>query len=255
MGLPTEFSKFNLVGPKKPARRRLVMTGEGGPACGKTDFFYRTFPRPALAIQLDLNDEGIRERYVGQDLYFKDVIVPTYIGDHTEAQRAKDMVIATEVRNLYAEAAKGNYFRSIMVDEGEELWTLARRAFLTDLGFGGSSRPSYAGPNAWMKRFYTLAKQNRVNLYIPHRQKDGQDGAASSSKKEHGGWKKALYESQCHVVFAKNAEEDGLDKFTMTVMKCTANTSVEEQVFTGRDISLPNLGQTIFPLSDEEDWV
>ena len=264
--LPPSLKRFNLVGATKPARRRLVMTGEGGPGTGKTDFFYRTFPRPALVIQLDLNDEGIRERYEGRDIFFKDIIVPPFIV-HDEDQRAKDMIIAMLVRDLYKESVNLDCFRSIMIDEGKALYTLARRAFLLNLDFGGSSQQSYAPINAYMARFFTLAKQHRLNLYISHRQEDERESGYSNSgkrtsiptgNKQIAGWKDALYESQCHVLFTKDEKYKGKipsAKFDMRVLKCTANTSVEGFTFNGDDITLANLGQMIWPTSEESDWV
>lgn len=281
MKIPDELKKFNLQYAKREVKRRLICTSEGGPGTGKTDLFYRTAPRPALVIQGDLNDEGVREQYSDdEDIVFHDVIVPPFTV-HDEAQRIKDMKIyAEQIRDLYNPAVTKGYFRSIMIDEGVWLYTLVRRSFLTDLSFGGAPQSSYAPINAAMSRFYTLAKQHRVNLYIPHRQKDSrtEDGKAPSGEKQAGGWKDAIYEAQVHLVLAKDtkfdvtkcgdcdrnrkqcrcdvfAKQNIADKFTATITKCTQRTKIEGTTLKGSDIAWPVLGQLVFPHSEESDWL
>lgn len=281
MKIPDELKKFNLEHAKREVKRRLICTSEGGPGCGKTDLFYRTAPRPALVIQLDLNDEGVREQYSeDEDILFKNVIVPPFT-IHDKAQRLKDMEIyISQVRDLYVPSATKGYFRSIMIDEGVALYTLVRRSFLEDLSFGGAPQTSYAPINAAMARFYTLAKQQRINLYIPHRQTDERtaEGTAPSGRKKAGGWKDSLYESQVHLVMEKDPSFDitkcgdcdrqrkacrcdkfvkrnAADKFTATIAKCTARTKIEGQVLTGSEINWQTLGQLVFPHSEESDWL
>lgn len=281
MKIPDELKKFNLTSANREVKRRLVCTSEGGPGCGKTHLFYSSAPRPALVIQGDLNDEGVREQYADdEDIVFQDVIVPPFT-NHDEAVRKADMKIYTEqVRDLFIPSVTKGYFRSVMVDEGSWLYTLVRRAFLVDLSFGGSPQSSYAPINAAMSRFYTLAKQHRVNLYIPHRQTDERnaEGTAPSGKQKAAGWKQALYESQIHLLLEKDAAFDVTkcnecnrvrkqcrcekfskpnfaDKFIATIMKCTARTKIEGMVLRGDDINWPTLGQLVFPASEESDWV
>jgi hypothetical protein len=291
MTIPPELAKYNLQQAERVVKRRLVLTAEGGPGVGKTDLFYRSAPRPALVIQLDMNDEGLRERYVGDDIVFKDVIVPPFIGPHDEAQRLKDMAIFEDVRNLYNTSVIKGYFRSVMIDEGAALYMLVRRACLQGLGFGESSQTAYASVNTAMDRFYTLAKQHRVNLYVPHRQTDEREDSytANGTKtstptggKKFKGWKESLYASQCHLLLEKDetfdpqacgacglkrktgkgagctcdkfVKQNPVDKFRATVKKCTARTQVEGTVLFGDDINWATLGQLVFKHSDEDDW-
>jgi len=292
MKIPSELAKFGLEYAKPPVRRRIILTSEGGPGVGKTHIFYASAPRPALVIQLDMNDEGLRENYDKDlDILFKTVVVPPFI-THDEVQRLKDMSIYTQLRDLYNLSVTKDYFRSIMIDEGWALYTLVRRAFLTDLSFGGASQPSYAPINSAMDRFYTLAKQHRTNLYIPHRQTDEREVAFSSGGKKTSvptgglvaaGWKQSLYASQCHLLLGKDpafnpllcsncelprngngkarrcacakfGKRNPIDKFEATIIKCTANTRVEGMMLQGDDINWATLGQLIFPATSEEDW-
>ncbi len=260
--------------PKKPARRRLVLTSEGGPGTGKTDFFYRTAPRPALVINLDLNGEGIEERYAEDDVLIKRVPVPPMAifndSARSEERRKQDADLFTEIRDLYRIAVEKDYFRSIMIDEGKALWELARRSYLHSLDFGAAKQTSYTPINGAMSRFYQLAKLNRFNLYIPHRQTDErgehitQDGKKTSvptGEKKYAGWSQALYESQCHLLLTKDDKwangngKDSLGKFDAVITKCTANTKIEGMMLSGEDITWANIGQLVFPMSEDSDWL
>lgn len=292
MQIPKELERFGLVQAKAPVRRRLVLTSEGGPGVGKTDLFYRSAPRPALVIQLDMNDEGLRERHEGEDIVFKDVIVPPTKPDREDADRRADMLIYKEVRDLYVAAVSKLYFRSVMIDEGLALYELVRRSFLVGLGFGESSQQSYTPVNSAMDRFYTLAKQHRVNLYIPHRQTDereegintnGKKTSTPTGRKKIAGWKHSLYTSQCHLLLEKDShfdpaacgacglkrktgpksqgctcdkfvKQDPLSKFTATITKCTSRSKIEGMVLIGNEIHWKTIGMLCYPHSTESDW-
>ncbi len=249
MKVPQDLQRFNLMQPKKPARRRLVLTSEGGPGTGKTDFFYRTAPRPALVINLDLNGEGIEERYAEDDVLIKRVPVPPMA--------------------IFNDSARSEERRKQDADL-LALWELARRSYLHSLDFGAAKQTSYTPINGAMSRFYQLAKLNRFNLYIPHRQTDErgehitQDGKKTSvptGEKKYAGWSQALYESQCHLLLTKDDKwangngKDSLGKFDAVITKCTANTKIEGMMLSGEDITWANIGQLVFPMSEDSDWL
>lgn len=263
MDIPKRLEKFGLVKPTVPKRRRLVCTSEGGPGVGKTDFFYRTFPKPSLTINIDLNDEGVTEKYADKDVLVKRVPVPA------EHDKARDRGIFDELMELYETSVAGDWFRSVMIDEGAALYTLCRRAFLDGLDFGEADQKDYTPINSRMSRFYTLAKQERFNLYIPHRQKkerarvknprSGKWGSEETGRMIYSGWKDALYESQCHLLMRKDPQKNSkgklLSKFEAEIVKCTANSEIEGRVLFDDDINLPNLGELVFPQSDAKDWL
>lgn len=262
MQIPKELRRFGLEAPAVPKRRRLVLTSEGGPGTGKTDLFYRTFPRPGLVINIDLNDEGVSERYSEDDILIKRIVMPA------EHDKNHDREIADELIELYESSVKGDFFRSVMMDEGAAIYTLMRRAFLDGLDFGDSPQTDYTPINSRMARFYTLAKQNRFNLYIPHRQKkervrvktrSGRWGSEETGAYVCSGWGNALYDSQCHIRMTKDPQfgkrGNLISKFKAEVLKCTARSSVEGTVLLDDAISLPMLGELVFPASEESDWV
>jgi hypothetical protein len=264
MKVPADLQRFGLQSPRKPARRRLVCTSEGGPGTGKTDLFYRTFPRPALVIDLDLNGSAIEERHLDDDVLIKRVVVPPLI-HKTEDRRKQDEVLFAEVRDLYRAAIEKDYFRSYMIDNGTALYDLCRRAYLTDLDFGAAPQTSYVGINSVMSRFYQLAKQHRCTLYIPHRQteervesytKAGKKTSTPTGELKYSGWKNALYESSLHLLLTKDPKHQGkTEMFDCQIVKCSSNHRVEGLLLTGNDITYRNLGMLAYPQSEESEWV
>lgn len=263
MQIPADLRKFNLTAPATPKRRRLVMTSEGGPGVGKTDLFYRTFPGPKLVINIDLNAEGVEERYVDDDVLIKRVVIPA------KHKREKDKLILNELMELYETSVTKDYFRSVMIDEGVALYTLTRRSFLEGLDFGDAPQTDYTAINSRMSKFYTLAKQYRFNLYIPHRQKKervpgeknprtGKRPSVETGLMVCGGWKDALYESQCHIRLTKNPQFNSkgkrISKFEGQIIKCTARESLEGTVLYDDEIGLDVIGPMVFPESNEKDW-
>jgi hypothetical protein len=90
-------------------------------------------------------------------------------------------------------------------------------------------------------------------------------------------WKHTMENSQCHVLMEKDSKyrdggedrdweeahpettqewdpKDPVNKFIMTVIKCTANTHVEGRVFRGDEIAYPYLGMAVFPGSKRKEW-
>lgn len=290
MPLPKEYEKYGFSERKKVVRR-LVATGEGGPGRGKSRLGYLTMPRPLLIIQGDMNDEHLREELgdeLSETVHLKEIVFPPFIGVHSAKQRDKDYDnFKDNLRSLYTDAVLGGYFRSIMIDEGMWLYNVVRRAYLEDLGFGGEKQQSYSSVNSAMSRFYTLAKQNKINLYIPHRQVDerekyktdsGSMGSRQTGRKVAGGWKDSLYESQIHFLFDYNEDYDPSfcakcektrkqckcskfvkppisDKFQATIIKCSAKPGLIGRVLVGDEIAWPVIGQLVFPNSEESDWV
>lgn len=261
MEIPKELRRFNLERPAPPKNRRLVCTGEGPPKSGKSRFFYETFPEPRLAIDLDLSSDSVIEDHIEDEAtLIKRVFIPA------KHDKSHDREICDELVELYEAVAAKGQFRSVMIDEGLALYTLCRRAFLDGLDFGDASQQDYTPINSRMSRFFTLAKQNRFNLYIPHRQtkervqvkssRTGKWGSQETGDWKYAGWKNALYDSQCHLVFGKETSTTGkrtVTEFTATIKTCV-RAKVEGKVLRDEAISLPIVGSLVFPQSEEEDW-
>lgn len=265
MEIPTQLKSFGLVSPSRQTRRRLVVTSEGDPGTGKSDFALRTAPRPILHIDLDNNIEGIEERYADDDgVLIKRVKMPVMINKEHDLEQFK------EIRSLVLKSIEIDAFRTISMDTGDALYELCRRGFLGVLGFGEAKQSDFDVVNANMRRFFRASKEQRVNFYMPHRRTDayreivmasGKKTGVKSGERKRQGWKDAEYEAQVHLIFEKEhktKEELDLDplcKFKCTIAKCTANTNVEGMELIGEEITWPLLGTTVFPHSKYKDWV
>lgn len=265
---PIELKGYDLRAPRPPVVRRLILSSEGDTGTGKSDFALRTAPRPLLHINLDHNIEPIEERYTEGDILIYDVKMPVDIDKERDLEQFKSL------RKLILTSIEKKLFRTISIDTGDALYELCRRGFLGALGFGEAKQSDFDVVNANMRKFYRSAKDARINLYVAHKRKDeykdsinpqtGKKTAFRTGQKRMDGWKDTQYEAQCHVIFEKDpkwsADEDEGDpdpygKFTMTVLKCTANTDLEGTVFRGREISYQNLGTQVFQASGWKDWL
>ena len=77
MKLPPQFQRFSLVNPGTGrVDRRIIMTIEAETGCGKSDFMFRSAPRPLLIIDLDHNLEGLKEKYPSDEILIHSVEIP-----------------------------------------------------------------------------------------------------------------------------------------------------------------------------------
>ncbi len=257
MSLPASLKKYGLVSAaKSPVRRRLVMTSEAETGCGKSDFMFRSAPRPLLIVDLDQNLEALKEKYPADDVQIHTVVLPKRFNAGSKADKAKHLEIATTIQDLYIDAVESDYFRSVFIDTNNELWELARRAFLDNggEGFGSDKRTDYAPANSYMKSFFDTAKSKRINFCMSAHVKDEYKGANATGKRVAGGWKGAVQASQCHVRLYKDKAGVTPDKFHAEILKCSYNSDLEGFELTGEEIGFAQLGKLVFPQSEDEDW-
>lgn len=278
MQIPAELKAYGLVTPQTPKRRRLVLSVEADEGCGKSRLGLYTAPRPLLVVNLDKNIEGLEENVANDEVLIYNVDMPEDVDEDADFKQWKD------VQKLILTCIHKHYFRSIFIDTWDAMWELCRRGYLgkDGLKFGGDSQTSYTEPNAAMRKIIRAAKQDKsVNLILAIRTTDERkDGISASGKKTSivtgkrvaSGWKHTRFEAQCHVRLEKDKDwrcersacKKGcvdpdvhrLDRFTCTIMKCTANERVEGEVLVGTDITFANLGMMVFPKTQDtpEVW-
>jgi len=268
--LPKELRNFGLAHPKRPVRRRLIMTTEAETGAGKSTLSFRGAPKPLLHFNLDNNIEPWEEQYAERrDIFIKHVEMPV---DHDQKEC---MELYRNLKALYKAAAMSGYFRTIHIDTGEKLWELIRWAYLGTVGFGEVPQASYMVPNANMRMYFDLAKQERMNLIISHhikeevkykgRAKRGEEPDKEfTGKRVAEGWKHTKEMAQIHLVLAKDPawnNGDGLwdtsdvaNRYIATVAKCNARPDLEGHVFRGEEICFPAIGTMIYPASNWEEW-
>jgi len=276
MNIPKELAQFGLRSPKAPPHRRMILGIEADTGSGKSRFVLETAPKPLLHINLDDNIEVMEERYEGQDILICDVPMPKLI------DKKKDLETFRRVEGLITVCLRKKFFRTVSIDTGDALWELCRRGHIGSIDFGGGKQQDFTEPNGDMRGIYRAAKaQKAVSLIVSHRLTDERKEAFSKSgaktsiqtgRRIMSGWKGTPYEMQVHVRLEKlkdwECERDScrkgctkpdlhrLDRFTCTIIKCTANERAEGEVLTGRDITFANIGMLVFPATQDtpEVW-
>lgn len=263
--IPKELQRFGVSNPRKPKARRLVACCTGETGTGKTDLALRTMPRPLLMINIDRNLEPLEERYFEQDdILIKDIRLPKRID-----QKA-DEAVWTEYRELYETAVGKNLIRSVAIDTMDATYELVRRAKLGTLDFGEAPQSAYSSVNSSMKWLHSFAKDNSVNLLATHRPTNefkeyvnpntGKKGSKATGNRKRAGWKDAEFEAQICFEMSKDSESSGVDRYKLTITKCTANPELECEdnpchVLIGSEITWANLGVLACPWTETSDWV
>lgn len=259
MQIPNELKKFNLKSPGVPKNRRLILMVSGATGTGKTDLMLRSAPRPLLVINIDRNLEPLEAKYANdEDILYKEVHLPRRV------DQDKDSVVWKEIHELYSVSVEKHLFRSVLIDTGDGIYELVRRAKLGTLDFGDVPRSLYSVVNANLKWVYSHAKDHGINLCVTHRltpkyvqtknPKSGRDMSVETNELKAAGWKDSEYEVQMHVKLEKNPKLTGLERYKATIVKCTADPDVEGEELEGEDISFPILAVKACPWSKLADW-
>lgn len=259
MELPRELAKHNLSRPQIPKNRRLILMVSGATGTGKTDLMLRSAPRPLLVINIDRNLEPLEAKYADDtDLFYKDIHLPRRIDQEA------DKKVWDDVRELYQTSVEKKIFRSVLLDTGDAMYELVRRAKLGTLDFGEVPRSMYSIVNSNMKWFYSLAKDNKINLCVTHRltpryktttnPKTGREMSVETQEMKAAGWKESEYEAQMHVVLSKEPKITGPERYKALIAKCTADPEKEYEELVGEDITFANLGMMACPWSKRGDW-
>jgi len=269
MNLPRELKRFGMRAPQELKKYRLVATGDGEPGTGKSDFCFRSAPRPLQVINIDTNIDNIEDRYKDAgDIMIKDVEMPVNI------DQDRDLATFQDVHGCIVEGIESGLFRTTMIDEGGQLYELARRGYHGSLDFGDVPQSAFTIVNSKMRKIFRAAKAQRTNLFVIHRLKDEREDITTRNGKRSStptgnriltGWKDTLSESQCHVRFekirhwtcprsacsdgCKKPEQHSLMRFSMEIVKCSKNQAVEGIKFWGSEITFENLGWTVYPNS------
>lgn len=258
MDVPKELQRFGARSPMVYKKRRLVMITSGLTAVGKSRFMLETAPRPLLVVNLDMNLEPLEDKYLGKDIIIKDVPLPR------TPDKEKDEVIWHSVRDMYETAIDRQLVRSVLIDTGDALQTLIKRACVGKLEYGDNGfAQAHGQANSALKWIFNYAKEKRVNLCVSHRMEDeyrpaisrnGRKIREATGKLTRAGWKDAEYESQLHLCLYKDVKATGSERYKAKIEKCTAQPMLEGEELTGDEINFGALGRLVFPQSTRDDW-
>ncbi len=189
---------------------------------------------------------------------FKHVRVPRRLNQEADEK------LWSEIRELYEVSVAKDYFRSVMIDTGDLIYELLRRAKLGTLDFGDVPRSQYSIVNSSMNWVYNHAKDMRVNLCVTHKvkaefinkvnERTGKTMGVESGKMKRAGWAEADFAAQMVVRMFKDVGAVGADRYKCEIVKCTGNSDVEGEILTGDEITFQNLGVLSAPWSKPNEW-
>jgi hypothetical protein len=243
---PTTRGNFSDLSAAIPTR--LVFRSWGQEKTGKNHFGF-TGPSPIYGQYLDPGGiEGVAEKFIRGEYGEKKIIRAVMYRfdkskhDHTAAQEIRDRFIE-DYEQALGEA------RMVQWDE-TEVWELFRWA---EFGGDSDSPRNYAGLNARYRSLLQAAYDAGVNLQLIQKVKerwttDAKGRPVPSGVFEPTGFKEANYIVQANLEHAWTPEGG----FTVRVVNCRQNMSIAGQDFPG--LTFPDLGQLVFPETNEEDW-
>lgn len=224
---------------------RLIVNSTGLEKTGKNHFGF-TGPGPIYGLYFDPGGvEGVAQKFKRGDVKGhekKEILQTTYrYRKNTDDQAVAKEVIA-QFEEDYQYALKNA--RTIQWDDSE-LWEAARFA-----EFGReSSKGQFYGPlNAWYRGLVLDAYEAGVNLQIVQKVKRAWVDDAPSDTYEGTGFKGAGYLAQVNLRHTWDKENG----FGIFVESCRQNMAIAGETF--YDCSWAELGQYVFPDSDEGDW-
>jgi hypothetical protein len=237
----------------EPARR-LVLTIDGPPKEGKTEFTL-TAPEPITIHNLDLGLEGVVEKFAAtKEIYAFDYQIPMSAmlpgSEFSGMSDAAQKVWKEYVRNFRDSLSK---MRTIVVDTGTEAWQLVR---LARLGKLTSIMPvQYTAVNAEFRQLTQLAlSQNSCNVIFTHKVKDVYKDDKKTGEIERAGFGEIEYDVQAVLKASRDYAKTGVDQFSIQIATCRANLGASGRRFTGTDCTFTNVATAIYPSTDEKYW-
>jgi hypothetical protein len=257
---PTNSEYARYTRAASPVRQRIIALSAGEPGSRKTSFWLEA-PGPIVVFSMDRGLDGVIQRYQDQ----KDIYVKEYpwfpVGDDV-VQRAND--VRAEFIEDYEHAIQQTNTRTIVLDKGDDFWSLYRMAEgLT----GGDAQKDYAVVNAKMRHLLNLAKESDINLGIIAGLKDkwgpvvnkrtGQVGSGPTGERVPAGFKEM--EGLVHMVLIHSGLSPATWQMSVGKVRGPGSMDLAEQTFpydlgNGETMTFSAFGQMVFPDSTEESW-
>lgn len=243
----TSLKGTNFTLASRPVKRRLIVSACAEQGSGKT-YFGLSAPAPIAYINLDLNDDGVIQKYQREKKIYRSCYsLPNGNGSNTDkiseaAQNAWDSIC-----NDFMGALHDNSIRSIVIDTATELWELLRLAVYGKLS-GVISR-DYQHANAVYRQLIREVEGTEKNLVLLHKLTNEYKADKPTGNMVRAGFKHTGYLVQCEIDMRKVSTEEFPDKFHAIISKCTLNPEVEGVELQGDSVNFTSLAQFVFP-----DW-
>lgn len=228
--------------PDEP-KRRLLWRSWGREKSGKNHFGL-TAPGPIYVLAFDPGGlEGMAEKFKKAPLGPKEIVVKQYRfnkkrNGQEEAQALKEQFIVN-----YEDAL--NNARTIVIDE-TELWELVRFA---EWGRESAKGREYGPLNGEYRGWIHDAYDAGVNLQLIQKVKEKWENDKPTGEMEPFGFKQAGNVVQVNLEHSWTKEGG----FNVCVKECRQNMGIAHEDFGA--INYAELGQLVFPDTDESDWV
>lgn len=245
---PVVFQKLDAT-----PRKRLIVSVEGLPKCGKTNFSL-TAPGPIAIHNWDGGLEGVAHKFADQkEIFSFDYRMPfslalpgTPAGDSL-ANAAKK--VWEEFVNNYRESLK--QVKTVVVDTSSESWETIR---LARLGKLANVMPhQYSSVNAEFRELLRLGTDHDANLILLHKVKKSYENDKPTGLYERAGFGDIGFVVQLVLKAYKDPKAEGLDQFRMKIAACRHNPLLEGMEFVGEDCNFAKVAGVVTG-TEEGEW-
>ena len=247
-----DWGNFELVSDVVP--HRLIFRSFGPEKSGKNHFGL-TGPDPIAIQSFDIGLEGVVEKFRKAG---KEVRRTEYEFDKNDC--SQDAAIAIRDRFIEDYEVALQMARTIQWDTETELWEIFRFA---EFGEASDAPRNYVQLNARYRDLIQRAYNANVNLQLIQKVKErwktvpkvnrrtGEttDSPYPTGEFEPTGFKEAGYIVQANLRHSWDSENG----FAVHVLNCRQNMGIAGETY--HNLTMPELGQLVFPDSDESSWV
>ena len=261
MTLPASFARdgFFPLGKNKPKHKRLLLSSEGLPNTGKSEFALSA-PGPGIFICVDRGHEAMLDNpnppsWRNADKYaFKTIEVPLA----TQAAQPVYLEYWRKFYDEYKKALANEDCRTVILDGDSDTWELQRLAEFGKL----TQVPSimYANVNAARRAMIARAFDSGKIVISTNKLKDGYESKMSSDNKEvrvkTGGYERQgfpdheyLFQLQIRHLYNRAKGEFGIE-----IMRCKSDTTLQGFQLWGEECNFQSLVQTVYPNVPLSEW-
>jgi AAA domain len=243
----TSLRGTNFALATRPVKRRLILSASAEQGSGKTNFGLSA-PGPVAYINLDLNDDGVIQKYQhAKRIYRSQYTLPNGNGSNCDKISEAAQEAWESVLNDYMGALRDPSISSIVIDTATELWELLRLAVYGKLTAVVSR--DYQHANAVYRQLIREVEGTEKNLILLHKMAQEYKADKPTGNMVRAGFKHTGYLVQAEVELWKVPQEDYPDKFHCRITKCTLNPETEGVELAGDGVNFHTLAQLVFP-----DW-
>lgn len=232
---------------------RIIANSVGEVGSGKTTFWLGA-PGPIVIQTLDQGLEGVVEPYADtKDIYIADYDIGQTIGEsftHALAVESRDKFIA-DFEDAILKA------RTIVWDRETDVFRLFQYAeFGTDDAYGAAPPKDWDKLKDHIRRMIAMAKASDVNFgLLQGMRNEWKKGAGGAKMGQTGKRIPSGMEDIDALVHINLFHERAAKEFSITVGKSRGPGGRDIQDQTFADISFADLGQLMFPCTEESDWL